>query len=113
MTTKTKRIPISILAPEYGPGTEFLNRFLIPDHYSPGKVIDKFWSKYTLAESGTLLFRAEVICESRKEERDPPCLAEFMRDVSELLTSVYLERRYNPNERQLIIDCDESDQAFK
>jgi len=113
MSTKTKRIPIDILAPEYGPGTEFLNRFLIPDNFSPGKVIDKFFAKHSLAGSTTLLFRAEVICEARKEERDPINLSLFMRDLSELLTSVYLERRYNPNERELIIDCDKSDEAIK
>lgn|GEM_PF-2181444 len=108
MTKKTKHIPISILAPEYGPGTEFLNRFLIPDNYAPGKMIDKFFSKYSLAQSGTLLFRAEAVCESRIEQRDSLHLTIFLQDLSELLTSVYLERRYNANDQQLIIVSDEA-----
>ncbi|WP_407428840.1 hypothetical protein [Arcticibacter sp.] len=102
MSKKTKRIPIDILGPEYGPGTEYLNRFLIPNNYCPGKMIDKFFSKYSLAETGTLLFRAEVICESRRIERDPSHLSVFIQDLSELLIAVYLEHRYNPNDEQLV-----------
>jgi len=103
MTKKTTHLSVDILAPEYGPGTEFLNRFLIPDNFCPSNTIDHFWSKYTLAEAGTLLFAAEVICEARKQERDPINLSAFLQDLSELLTSVYLEHRYNPHERKLII----------
>lgn len=112
MSKKIKRIPIDSLAPEYGPGTEFLNRFLLPEHYSPNDIINNFWSKYSLAETGTLLFRAEVICASRKTERDPINLGTFMQDLSELLTSVYLEHRYNPNDQQLVIVSGEKDRPF-